>query len=391
MKKNYIILLLSFIIFGFFSCNDDSAKIDNHVYINILDKTDKVLLTGDNSKSKSFIINMLQPEEGVVSCYLSANESKVADYKYAYSSKGDLLPAKYYSITPAETQIEGGAVSSVPINIQFNNLNELNRDSIYILPITLTSGMRVLDSKSTVYYIIEGGSLINVVANVKEDAKGAKNSVYVDWKDASDMKNMQKFTAEILLYPNSFDHMISTIFGIEGGFLLRMGDAGVAPNQLQVATPKGNHTSSSLILPTGKWTHLALTFDGPGNQIKVYFNGVLKETFETNGLSSVDWSAPFSDESDGKPRCFRFGYSYSDERNFDGYMSECRVWNKVLSVSDINAKDHFYTMDATSDGLIAYWKFNDGGGNIIKDYSKKGNDATSMHDLLWVPVALPQK
>ena len=61
-----------------------------------------------------------------------------------------------------------------------------------------------------------------------------------------------------------------------------------------------------------------------------------------------------------------------------------------LSEEEINAKDHAYEVDPNSEGLVAYWKLNDG-LDEIKDYSVNGNNATPSSTLTWVDVALPAK
>ena len=91
-------------------------------------------------------------------------------------------------------------------------------------------------------------------------------------------------------------------------------------------------------------------------------------------IDKINFAVPHSDESDGKPRCFWIGYSYDDKRSFDGMMGEIRVWNKVLTAEEINAKDHFYKIDPASEGLVSYWKFND---NNTKDRSSRTIRATA--------------
>lgn len=384
MKKNILnSLLIAFAIFGLSSCDQEDGKFDNHVFLNIVDKTSDVLLVGDDTYSQSFQINMLRPLERDVNCNIQVNEAKVNDYNVAYNTEALLLAPSYYTIETTQTTINAGTMVSVPINVSFKNLTDLDRDLIYVLPVMMTSDERVLESKSTIYYVVKAGALINVVANINN------NYVYVDWKDASDLRSLSTFTAEILVNPKNFaPGHISSVMGIEGKFLLRFGDS-EPENQLQIATSNGNYSSANLVAETGKWTHIAMTYDATAKKIEVYFNGILKETFDTNDIGNVDWGVPYSDESNGQPRCFRIGYSYDGGRDFDGSVSECRVWNRVLTSSEINGADHFYNVDPTSEGLIAYWKFKDGGGTKIKDYSAKGNDATAASDLQWVKVQLP--
>lgn len=183
---------------------------------------------------------------------------------------------------------------------------------------------------------------------------------------------------------NKFGRQISTIMGIEGNFLLRVGDAGVPDNQLQVAASR-NLTSSDLQFETGRWYHVAMTFDN-GN-VKVYFDGVEKLSGNCR-KTSVSLGAAHTD-TEASSRCFWIGYSYASDRYLDGKIAEVRIWNKTLSVDEINAPTHFYTVDPASDGLVAYWKFDEGAGNKIKDYSVNGNDLTVDSVPGWTKVSLP--
>jgi hypothetical protein len=123
--------------------------------------------------------------------------------------------------------------------------------------------------------------------------------------------------------------------------------------------------------------------------VKVYLDGAEKCSGNV-GTSSVNFGVAHSDESDGKPRCFWIGYSYASDRYFDGQISEVRIWNKALTPEEINAPDHFYQVAAASDGLVAYWKFDEGAGKTIKDQTSYGNDLTVEKELKWVNVSLPE-
>jgi len=108
-------------------------------------------------------------------------------------------------------------------------------------------------------------------------------------------------------------------------------------------------------------------------------------------IDKINFAVPHSDESDGKPRCFWIGYSYDDKRSFDGMMGEIRVWNKVLTAEEINAKDHFYKIDPASEGLVSYWKFNDNNtkDKVVKDYSGNGFHLETKNNANWQNVSVP--
>lgn len=373
-------------MFSLASCsNDDNKTFDNNVSIDARDKTTTILLKGNDTGSGSFQIQMPTKQSFDVTCTIEGDASKVSTYNEAYYDNAILLESQYYTISPKEVVIASGSVISQDITVSFTDLESLDKEIVYVLPVTIKSNQAgVLGSGSTMYYVLKGAALINVVANLN------KNNVYVDWKDASDFTSMSTFTAEALVRPVAFDNMISTLMGIEGGFLLRFGDAGIPGNQLQIATSAGNYTSEDLQIPTGAWTHIAMTYDAVAKTIEVYYNGKKVFTTVTDNIGSVNWGVPHSDESEGRPRCFWIGYSYNSERFFNGDIAECRIWNKVLTEDDINSKNHFYYVEPEAEGLIAYWKFDEGTGTAIKDYSAKGNNATASSALTWNAVELPQ-
>ena len=173
----------------------------------------------------------------------------------------------------------------------------------------------------------------------------------------------------------------------EGYFLLRFGDTAPAKNCLQVVGPGDKKINSEdLTVATGEWTHIAVTYDADAQKVIVYFNGVNKLEATAN-WGALDLGKTKTDEGNG----FWIGHSYNRDRWFDGEMSECRIWNKVLTQEEINAKNHFYQVEPGAEGLVAYWKFDEGVGTSIADYSGNENHATAVESLTWTAVELPAK
>ena len=78
------------------------------------------------------------------------------------------------------------------------------------------------------------------------------------------------------------------------------------------------------------------------------------------------------------------------------------VFYKPLTKEEINAENHFYSVPVDSEGLVGYWKLNDGAGQIIKDHSPSGNNMLgeiNVHSsggqqigdpgMNWVEMSLP--
>lgn len=384
-QKLLYIVSMTFLATLFVGCNDDVENFDNKIYIDSSSKVSTILMIlGNDNDKANFQVAMPKLEGQDVVFNVEATPSLVSTYNEAYYDNAELLPAENYTIESPNVVIKAGTVRSSDIKISFKNMTKLDRQKKYVIPVNVTNAnVGVLESARTMYFILKKAALINVVADINE------NNAYVDWKNPDDFTAMRKFTAEALIRPRNFDKTLSTIMGIEGQFLIRIGDAGIPSNQLQIATSGGNYSSSALLIPTNVWSHVAVTYDADAKKIEVYINGKNVYSTASANAGTVNWGVPHSDESNGQPRCFWIGYAYDNNRYLAGDISECRVWNKVLTSSDINATNHFYMVDPASDGLIAYWKFNDGGGATIKDYSINGNDATASKTLVWKDVELP--
>ena len=267
------------------------------------------------------------------------------------------------------------------------------------------------------------GTPLKAVINI------VQQNTLISW--AADMKNSRLYpvwpvnnmreadfdysTVEAMIYIRNFDRQISTVFGVEGVFLLRFGDANLEPNIMQVAFPNGNNFPIDYEFKTNTWYHIAYVFKSNQYQ-RLYVNGA--EVANLDGKCDL-FGLPlarsfYKDEryynaSQNKYtewRVFWFGYSWEYTRFFDGLMTELRFWHKGLSPQEINAKDHFYTVPENSKGLMNYWKFTEGTGNKVSDKSKVnfvniphvdlegevnvGKNGGTL-GINWVPVALPEK
>lgn len=387
LNKLFVIAALAAVVLSA-GCTTEKAKMeehnfDNRLFITASSSTEEILVKPSLAGAivKQLTVGTALKADTRITGLFAASPELLETYKLSfYDEDAVILPESKCVIPEPDFVIEEGSVSSAPVNVQFTDLTELDRETIYVMPVALknVSGIDVLASKTVVYYVFKGAALINVVANL------AENRAYPDFNDDSRFNNLTNFTMEALVRPNKFGKLISTLMGIEGHFLLRFGDAGIPDNQLQVAC-NTNRTNSDLQVQTGVWTHIAVAFDN-GN-VTVYMNGVPKLS-ENVGRSSVNLGAKHHNEEDGS-RVFWIGYSYEANRYFDGDISEVRIWNRTLTKEEISAPLHFYSVEPDSEGLISYWKFDDEAGSVIKDYSSSGYDLKCDKNPLWNKVSLP--
>jgi concanavalin A-like lectin/glucanase superfamily protein len=110
----------------------------------------------------------------------------------------------------------------------------------------------------------------------------------------------------------------------------------------------------------GHWVHLAGTYDGA--DWNLYRNGIsIGSSINATGAiqSQEDWAIGSNGNQTG-------GF-------FNGLIGEVRIWNIARQQDDIIENVH-RELSAKEDGLLGYWRFNEGEGNIAYDATGRGND-----------------
>lgn len=367
-------------------CKDDTKDIDNSIFAPSLATVSTINVKPTTTTAEGYVeANMAKEEQSDVKVTFAADAEKVSAYNAIYSTDYKMLPAANFSIPEPEATVPARGNTTGKVKVEFKDLNSLDLDkTTYLLPVRMSSQFGAL-SNDTYYFIVKEAAMISTVANMTENY-----GVFAQGNQAPELGNMTQITVEALLYPLDFPNMLATVMGIEGNFLVRIGDAGIPANQLQLATGSGNVTDPAWTFDTNKWTFMTLTYDTATGECKVYFNGVQKGSTQTGGYNSpVNWNTASGDITDG-PRGFYVGYAYDANRYFNGYMSELRVWNRILTEDEIKAPFHFYSVPEDSEGLVAYWKMDEGAGNTIADYAN-GYNLKLKEAPEWIPVALPEK
>lgn len=121
---------------------------------------------------------------------------------------------------------------------------------------------------------------------------------------------------------------------------------------------------------TGVWQHIAAVWDGL--TIKLYIDGELKAEIDAEGLG---FPAITND--------FNIGADASGSTDFfEGDIDEVRIWNKVLTQSEISSRMNCELV-GDEEGLLRYYKFNQGTNeadntseSMLTDSSSAANHGT---------------
>ena len=122
---------------------------------------------------------------------------------------------------------------------------------------------------------------------------------------------------------------------------------------------------STIIIPEGKWSHIAATYDG--STMYLYINGQLAGSLVSG---SVGTSAASTFVLIGASY-----YNSSPNNFFKGKIDEVRIWNVARSQSDLQT-NMYNEISPTTSGLLRYYKFNITSGGALLDAVSTPVDGT---------------
>lgn len=386
---------------------------DNCAYLDVSATSQTQAATFGNrisSLEKHLCVALSYPSDKDVKATISVDASLTDAFNHRYGTDYQLLPDAYLDFSPVSVTIEAGKVNSEKVSIGFKNLmgqgedqtGAMEMDKTYLLPVRLSSeDISTMDGSSVAYYLVKRSSAITVAAQLTDnwiefplmDTPGEVADAY---------NGLTALTYEALVNVDRFDLdnkdgvcNISTVMGVEQYLLLRIGDANFERQCLQF-DGSGNGSQFGKLpsksdpakkLYSGSWYHVACTYDQNERVARIYVNAKLIDEVKEAGVagSTADNKITLAMRALGMPEAYQFfiGKSYNDFRPLQGKIAEARVWRVARTGDEI--WKNMYRIENPKDqkDLIGYWKFNDGEGNVVKDYSWVGNHGKAVGDIIW--------
>lgn len=386
---------------------------DNCAYLDVSATSQTQAATFGNrvsSLEKHLCVALSYPSDKDVKATISVDASLTDAFNHRYGTDYQLLPDAYLDFSPVSVTIEAGKVNSEKVSIGFKNLmgqgedqtGAMEIDKTYLLPVRLSSeDISTMDGSSVAYYLVKRSSAITVAAQLTDnwiefplmDTPGEVSDAY---------NGLTALTYEALVNVDRFDLdnkdgvcNISTVMGVEQYLLLRIGDANFERQCLQF-DGSGNGSQFGKLpsksdpakkLYSGSWYHVACTYDQNERVARIYVNGKLIDEVKEAGVAgpTADNKITLAMRALGMPEAYQFfiGKSYNDFRPLQGKIAEARVWRVARTGDEI--WKNMYRIENPKDqkDLIGYWKFNDGEGNVVKDYSWVGNHGKAVGDIIW--------
>ena len=437
--KRYLITL--FVLLGALTACErydaDDHKFDNVVYLDVSQTSPVQLATFSNNRATydcTLQAALAYPSDGDVQVSLAVDPSLVAAYNARYGTSWPMLDAKYYALSTETATIAAGRTVSEVVTLQLRGLmgegeeqtGALPLDETYLVPVRISgASIDVLAGSDVAWYVVKRSSAITVAAQLGEGNWINFPTLDKYGENSKAWNGLTAMTYEALIYIDEFamtdaEDMpvsISSVMGVEQYLLLRIGDTNFERQQLQFdGSGSGSQfgkfpgKDATKNLEAGRWYHVACTYDQTTRTVRVYVDGQIQSEETGVGISSPSkknqinlamralydlWNSASETEKPqyetedtgynklGDAYQFFIGKSYDEKRPLNGKIAEARVWSVARTPEQI--WENMYNVENPADDptLLGYWKFNEGAGNTVKDYSMYGNDGVAETDIVW--------
>lgn len=311
----------------------------------------------------------------------------VESYNKENNTSYFVVPDAAIEITNLATVIKAGTAASTPVSVKVISTSSLVDGRSYLIPISIkqVSGgdMNVLESSRTIFLRI--AQIISFPALSMNNStgpttgspgtRGRFNATALF--DPANPEILPNFTLEIknLVYAfrsgdgNTNPQPIQTLIswsGVGGGSIgLRYGELGNPNNALQLIGSLGGAFAYGF--NAMQWYMISITYDG--SKGIMYVDGT--KVAELSGSMVLAFSALNLGQNWG---------GYDTRQYFNGRIAECRVWSRALTPGEI--KLNLCGADPNANGLLAYWKMNEGTGHIFRNSASSG----AKYDMDWTKV-----
>jgi hypothetical protein len=321
----------------------------------------------DTPATENLTVSLVSPLSHDATVKVAIDRSKVDEYNEINQTSYYPIPEGAAKLVSEVVTIPAGKSFSEAIQVQMLSTEDFEDGRTYLIPVTIVSvdGVDILEAQRTTYLKIS--RLFHFNALDISDYNMYSNFIFDDDK----MIDLSSgFTYEIKVWGTNYDQNGSgnptrlcsfTSKSESNSSMLRFSENDKPARTLQWVCPGGNIVSNKTF-DTYRWYTISMTFDG--STLTLYIDG------EKDNEGSYTGTDPIQFQRLELGMSWGGGYPYS--QRFSGRIAELRVWNRALSAGEI--KLGICGVDASSNGLKAYWKMSEGEGSIFHDSTGNGYD-----------------
>lgn len=370
MKTKYNIISAALLLLmgsvALSSCRGDGGFDYDHEGFYITDTENNPIVkfsVEDTPASYTVTVQSTDKVTNDVTFTLAVDPSKVDEYNAEHGTNYYAIPDGSVELSTKQVTIKGDEAISSGSVVTVISTEDFKEGRSYIIPVTITgvqgSGNEVLPGSKTIFLRIS--RVINFPA-INANYNASSNFIFDKTIPLSTL------TYEMKIYPTGLPrsqgpHRFMALEQDDESksLLLRFNEANTE-NKLQVLL-SGNRFISNTQFENNQWYLLSIVADG--TNITLYVNGELdssiKGSIEGGSLNFQRYEMGMS-----------WGGNYPRNQFFAHRFCEIRIWDRALSTTEIKAG--MCGVDPGSEGLKAYWKFDEGEGHIFKDATGNGFD-----------------
>ena len=341
------------------SCDQEYTPLSNCIYIGeAQNSNEKNVTIEENGGLSSIFLSLSSPSASQVSAVVISDKSVLDNYNSSHGTNYALLPESYYELLNNECIIEPGKLSSSLVEVKINPFDDtLDPAAKYAIPVRIASskGASILESSSNMIILCD--KVIHQQALFLDGGGTGKSPMCkCTIPQGTGFDDLNTWTLEFMINCESFgtNKHVLRFDGTDGKaiFFGRFGQFDHPQNEFQMTYMNIPISGVTLFEPK-KWYHIAVTCDGP--LLKLYVNGKLDLAID-------------NPEPTGKMTWRMVSFVNGNASAF----SEARVWNVARTQIEISTS--MYAVNPETEGLIGYWKMNDGpGSKEFKDYKGPNN------------------
>lgn len=375
MKRLFLYILLGGLaLTNLTGCDDaESPALDNAIYI--VDAVDRdtydCITTRMGDRDFNVTVRMTNKSDVPVTVTMAVDEAALTAHNTKFDEALKLLPAENWTLHDSEgnpvsgdrveiTIPAGRTTAILPVQLKAVAEDDMEQYALPISIMNVSESIQVLDKQRTALYMFQ--------KDFETPAVFLKpySILHADWND---FPATNSWTVE---FHFTFDRTVGdNIYGQVLTFFSNNGAEGLYVRPYKDGDSMDIHLYGTFGVASfsvaeqrwwssaefqGRWHHFAFVCNN--GVCTSYLDGVqMASSASAAWLTPVQWTGVnFSDQN----HTARMGYS------------EYRVWSVARSIEDI--KRNKYQVNPESKGLFAYWKLNEGEGDLLHDATGNGHD-----------------
>ena len=385
MKKYMIPALAALVLFGLAACNE-ADKFDYDQQIALITGTDDSPLAKDQILADeipityNFSVSTTAVVADDINVHISYDSLAVLRYNERNRTNYVPVPRNTFVINDEYVEIKKGTAVSQMTSVTLRDNKFIEEGVSYVIPLAvayLDGAGKVLNGKTQIQeasknlFIKLGKTMETFSLDIPGTAVYSTYSLGAGYE-------LNAWTLEIKAHPYNLKSRGSEqlcrlcCWNEDGGgqVLLRFNENGKPWKTLDIVAPNGRYVTGAI----GEGDNETGTFnEHQWHMISIVWNGSDMSVY-INGEKDTPWQNTISGSQSFRLNRFEIGMSwggYGGSQSYTGRMAEMRIWTVARSQSDIAST--LCSVDPKSEGLVVYWKMNEGEGHIFHD-AVAGND-----------------